>query len=144
MEDTNNRIAAIVINKDNQVLIGHAPNFRKGMNTWDLVGKGHISENEDPDAAVVRELFEESGISLKSAKPEKLGTVPYKSGKMTFYLIRISDEELPTKLVCNSFFDWNGKKFPEISEFMWVDKGYLITYLYKSLAAALRELYDAI
>ena len=50
----------IVFNAKNQVLLV----FHKKLNVW-LPPGGHIEENELPDDAVIREIFEETGIRVK-------------------------------------------------------------------------------
>ena len=57
----------IVINSEKQVLMI----FHNKLNVW-LPPGGHVEENELPDTAVLREIFEETGIKaiIMSAKQE--------------------------------------------------------------------------
>ena len=50
----------IVINSKKQILMI----FHKKLNVW-LPPGGHIEENELPDDAVIREIFEETGVNVK-------------------------------------------------------------------------------
>ena len=58
-------VGALVINKDRRVFIGHradGPEEPEGPGTWWQMPQGGIDEDEDPEAAVYRELYEETSI----------------------------------------------------------------------------------
>ena len=53
---------AFIVHKDRVLLIHH-----KGMGRWLAIG-GHIELTEDPEAALFREIEEESGLKKKDLK----------------------------------------------------------------------------
>ena len=63
----------IVFNKSKQILMI----FHKKLNVW-LPPGGHIEENELPTKAVIREIFEETGIKVEVLQIEnKILTLSY-------------------------------------------------------------------
>ena len=50
----------VVFNSDNKILMVH----HNKLNVW-LPPGGHINENEVPDDAVIREIFEETGVNAE-------------------------------------------------------------------------------
>jgi putative (di)nucleoside polyphosphate hydrolase len=65
----------MVLNRDGQVWIGRrigAPREPEGPGTWWQMPQGGIDEGEDPAAAALRELYEETGmrsVELLAATP---------------------------------------------------------------------------
>jgi putative (di)nucleoside polyphosphate hydrolase len=58
-------VGALVINRDGHVVIGHradGPEEPEGAGTWWQMPQGGIDEGEDAEAAVYRELYEETSI----------------------------------------------------------------------------------
>ena len=71
---THHRVATAVLVNSNRVLLCHRhPNRRWYPNVWDLPG-GHIEDAETPAEAVVRELREELGVTIRlnSATPFRI------------------------------------------------------------------------
>ena len=114
--DTENRVAAI-IQVENEILLGHAPNKKVG---------------DTPEDAVVREIKEETNLDINIDDLWRLGSSKYQKGKIVFFLIRL--KEKPKNIKCISTFEMYGKKFPELSKFEWVNIDDAQTYLYKGLS----------
>ena len=57
------------LEKNNQYLMLHRVKRKKDLNKGKWIGLGgHIEENESPDEALVREVYEESGLLINSFK----------------------------------------------------------------------------
>lgn len=100
-------------------LIGHATGSRA---SWSIP-KGLKDEGEDELRAAVRELEEETGVSLEKLDITAVYPLPqvrYKKQKkiLASFLVVTTTDLQDTKLVCRSLV--NGR-FPEIDKFMWVD-----------------------
>lgn len=54
-------VAAILINKKNEILLTQRPEGKHLAGLWEFPG-GKLEENESPEAALIRELKEEIGI----------------------------------------------------------------------------------
>jgi 8-oxo-dGTP pyrophosphatase MutT (NUDIX family) len=61
--ERNNGAVILVRNKRNEVLLMRQYRFPVDAEDWELPGGG-VNENEDPDLAVKRELFEETGVKV--------------------------------------------------------------------------------
>jgi nucleoside triphosphatase len=83
------RVCAVaIIEKDGKILLGQKVKDRGPYpNTWLLPGGG-VEEGESVEAAIKREIKEETGLDVKSLK--KLGVnednEPNKYGEMTHYI----------------------------------------------------------
>jgi 8-oxo-dGTP pyrophosphatase MutT (NUDIX family) len=81
---------------------------------------GEIDEGEDKFEAAVREIKEETGLSIKKADLKYLGYYKYVDYKDLEIFLYELDEELDlSSLKCDSFFESpNGKMLPEINGFV--------------------------
>ena len=59
-------VAAALIDADNRVLIAQRPPGKQLAGLWEFPG-GKLHEGERPEAALIRELAEELGITVKEA-----------------------------------------------------------------------------
>ncbi len=59
-------VAAALIDTDNRVLIAQRPEGKQLAGLWEFPG-GKIDANERPEPALIRELHEELGITVKEA-----------------------------------------------------------------------------
>lgn len=90
------RVKGIIVNKNNEVLIAH------NNNTYQLVG-GHVEHNEDMEAALLREIKEETGIGVDSISGPFMQIMTYAknyfdSGKNVcskIYYYRIVSDDVP-------------------------------------------------
>lgn len=129
--------AGIVLTTGSLVLIGHS---RRGINppkdwyddSW-TIPKGIVDPGELPVQAMMRELHEETGISLyeytiyDNPEPEIFQLYKVGNNKRVYvYISLVSEDILGRKLHCDSMIDnptvsWNG--LSELDNFMWVTPG---------------------
>ena len=83
-----NKIAKAVIIKDNKVLILLRAGSEKNAGRWDLPG-GHLEEGEELKEGLLREVYEETGLTL-SEPIESL----YTKGNTSFFKAEISPEDI--------------------------------------------------
>jgi 8-oxo-dGTP diphosphatase len=60
-------VAAALVDADGRVLIAQRPEGKAMAGLWEFPG-GKLGANEAPEAALIRELREELGISVKAAR----------------------------------------------------------------------------
>lgn len=147
-KDTDDRVGVLIF-KDNKILIEHAPNKPFEPNSWDLP-KGHISKEDDnKEYSAKRECFEETGLLLDKIHELSVGEyiTKYDSGTLTLYYANInqtqlsdcSEDEILSHLSCYTFFEENGKKLPEASEYKFIKLNEIENYLYASLVNYFRR-----
>ena len=96
----------------------------KDVGAWSIP-KGEFDDNEKPLDAAIREMSEETGITLKGDFIE-LTPVKQKSGKLVYAFAKEHDVD-PSQIKSNEFeIEWppkSGKKklFPEIDRAEWFD-----------------------
>ncbi|MBG9378167.1 NUDIX domain-containing protein [Panacibacter sp. DH6] len=95
----------------------------KDAASWSLP-KGEFSENEEPLAAALRELKEETGIAVNAKNVIALTPVKQKSGKIIHAWALAHDAEVTT--IQSNFFEmeWPPKSgkmqsFPEVDKVAW-------------------------
>ena len=86
-KDSKNVSKAVII-KENGALLLLRSAGEKFPNKWDLPG-GHIHVGEDPKDGLVREVKEETGVTL-TEPIEKL----YEEGNITFYKAQMPDQKI--------------------------------------------------
>jgi 8-oxo-dGTP pyrophosphatase MutT (NUDIX family) len=92
---------------------------------WDSpdwnIPKGEITQGETPERCAILEIQEETGITLHQYNHMfNLGQYPYLKNK-DVHLFYIILSVIPSKLVCSSYYEENGKKIPEMIDFKWID-----------------------
>lgn len=96
----------------------------KDAGAWSIP-KGEFDDNEEPLDAAIREMKEETGLTLKGDFIE-LTPIKQKSGKLVYAFAKEHDLD-PSQIKSNEFeIEWppkSGKKkmFPEIDKAGWVD-----------------------
>jgi len=114
-------------NKNLEVLLVHpgGPFWKnKDEGAWS-VPKGEFEDDEEPLAAAIREMKEETGVTLKGDFIE-LTPIKQKSGKLVYAFAKEYDLD-PSQIKSNEFeMEWpprSGKKrsFPEIDKAEWFD-----------------------
>lgn len=90
-------MGAVVLDRAKRVLLirrGRPP----GFGSWTLPG-GRVEPGEDPEAAIVRELREETGLKARIVRP--LGVVPLTREGFSYriheYLAAACDEDAPLR-----------------------------------------------
>ena len=82
------KVSKAVITKEDGALLLLRSTGQKFPGKWDLPG-GHIHVGEDPKDGLIREVREETGITL-SEPIERL----YEEGNITFYRAQMPDEKV--------------------------------------------------
>ncbi len=73
-------VGALVFNRDDYVFLGHradGPEEPEGPGTWWQMPQGGVDHTEDPRDAVLRELYEETGIRSVEILAESEGWLLY-------------------------------------------------------------------
>lgn len=131
MTDTKNRVAIIIMNDDNEILIEHATGKSWETHGWDLP-KGHIEEGEKEEVAAVRECYEETHIKVDPEQLQFKGNFKYQSGTMSVYYIKLNLDV--SKMICTTYFEtpWGVKK-PEVDKYKYVGIGEFEGKVYKGV-----------
>jgi putative (di)nucleoside polyphosphate hydrolase len=129
-------VGAMVLNGDGFVFLGHradGPEEPEGPGTWWQMPQGGIDEGEDPREAVLRELYEETGIRsvsiiaetpgwlLYDLPPELQGKAwggRYRGQKQKWFAMRFTGDEAEID-VCHP----PGGHTSEFNEWKWVPVG---------------------
>lgn len=110
--------AGVIVWDGKKFIIGHAT----GGKHWDIP-KGKIDPGEVSIAAAIRELYEETGLTVHYKNLTHLGIFPYKKDKdLSLYLWKV-DKLPPLKsLKCHStFVNKQGISLPEFNKFAHVN-----------------------
>ncbi len=135
-----------LINRSMKVLIGHPTNHPE--NFWSIP-KGEFTSPNDPFKEALRELEEETNISLKGdIKYHKLDTRVYKSNKKILYsfLIKESENDFDLSIFnvkCNSYFEYKGNSLPEFDKVEWFNLETAIDLVHESQKDQLRHIYSS-
>jgi 8-oxo-dGTP pyrophosphatase MutT (NUDIX family) len=74
-----NKAVAVLIYKDGEFLLALQPRYAVGVLAWETP-RGTVEEDENFITAAVREVWEETGISIPSERLKSLGTIHADSG----------------------------------------------------------------
>ena len=129
----------VLMDGDNRLLMCHPTGKPKKEGFWDIP-KGCVEYGDLPLEAALRELEEETGIELTEAElnrcMEDCGTYSYGPYKdLHVFVARWGDMHNAAlvrqgKLKCKSKFELDGRKVPEMNDYMMSDD---LSMLYKSL-----------
>ena len=97
----------ILINKDNKYLMLYRSEHPSFPNDPDLPG-GTVEEGEQPDQALVREVVEETGISLEKSAIKKVYESSKYSKDSTYYLYMMKCDNEPEVNISweHSRYEW--------------------------------------
>jgi predicted NUDIX family NTP pyrophosphohydrolase len=120
--------AVIIYNPVYQTILAEHPFGRPWKNpdgtpatgTFSLP-KGLIEDGEEPIDAAIREIKEECDIDLKKKKLVDLGEYEYTKYKKLHLFFYIDDID-PKKCKCNSYFERDGKEYPEVNGFTLIQR----------------------
>ncbi len=104
---------------EGQLLVGHS----SGTSHWDIP-KGMVEETEAPLAAAIRELAEETGLSLDSSSWHDVGRCSYNKAK-DLWLFRtpvLGSIDLAALSCTSMFVDRFGRTRPEFDRFAIADR----------------------
>jgi 8-oxo-dGTP pyrophosphatase MutT (NUDIX family) len=112
----------LVLDGSGRLLLCHVTGTAK----WDIP-KGMQDPGEEPLAAAMREMREETGLVFDAGRFVDLGRFDYRRDKrLHLYKIEVGDE-LPDlrHLVCTSYFPHHvtGRPTPEMDGFRWAARG---------------------
>lgn len=131
----------VIITDDTNILLGHTT-WGKG---WDLP-KGKQEKGETYLQTAIRELKEEFGIYEAGFRFETLGLFSYLKNKdLYLYRITFSDltKEVPlSTLRCTSYFEKDGKQYPEIDKYKIVSLNEIDKYCYPSMTKVLKKIFE--
>ena len=83
--------AAAVIVRDGRVLMVHERSRRSGGGEWWTLPGGGLEPGETPEEAVRREVFEETGLVVHTAR--HVLEMPYPSGMTSVFSVDVADGE---------------------------------------------------
>ena len=121
-------VGTMIVDSDGRAFVGKRIDTREG--DWWQMPQGGVDPGENPDEAVFREVFEETGIArphldlayrleeelfydLPAELQGKLWGGKYVGQRQTWYLLRFTGGE--------KNIDLNAHKHPEFCEYKWVD-----------------------
>ena len=130
--DSKDRVA-VIITDGSSVIVGKSPQSKGYPNGFDLM-KGHAEEGESLEDAAKREVEEECGLKLDKLRKVSDKLKYSKGTTLTFFVSYMNPLPDVKSLKCKSFFEYNGRKFPEIVSYELAPVGDLDKYLYKGLA----------
>ncbi len=109
--------AGVIITDGTRLLLGHVTNH----DHWDIP-KGCVDEGESYIDAALRELYEETNISLTASDVSYLGRYDYYRHRKELELFLYKTNNLPhtQKMFCSSMVE-DDVPFPEIDAFKYVE-----------------------
>lgn len=134
-----------LFNKEGKLLIGHPTNSPDTI--WS-VPKGLRDKGEDDFTAAVRELYEETNITLRDIgdfSVKYLGKFKYpnRKKKISAFYIETDFDFSDCDIKCDSMVTHlHGKDFPEIDKFKWVTMEEAEPLLNGSQVLALNIIYE--
>ena len=123
-----------IFDKNKKLLIGHPTGFPFNLSNWSIP-KGEPDEGELPIDTAIREVFEETGISINKEHLVPIGSQEYKSGKKNLiaYMIQLKVDGSSLNADCKStFINKEGKVTKEIDVFEWVQFPIALTKLHEA------------
>ena len=109
-------VAAIIFNKNSEVLLASRPNDKIFAGFWEFPG-GKIETNETPFAALQRELFEETNLHIQKAHYWQTLTVKRKEHTVAVQFWQVA------------YGDWSGSlQAKENQQFAWQNPQNLTVY----------------
>lgn len=134
---------ALIISDGTSIIAGRGTGKPDAKHSYDIAGKGCADQGEEHIDAAVRELREETGISLPSSAIRDiydLGTHKYIAKKdLHVFLLKVDPLPSIDSLFCESTFESYGRELPELAGFKIISLSEL-DWLYPALEALLTSL----
>lgn len=128
--------AGIIITDMNCILLGHST----GNDYWDIP-KGIVEKGEDYKETAIRETIEEFGLDFSNQNLIELGLMNYTPSKDLYLFLVIVDDMPDTETCkCDSYFELNGKQYPEIDDYKIIHLDECIHYTNKYMSPILYKL----
>lgn len=131
-------VGAIIYDISGKVLI----TLPTGNNIWSFP-KGLQENNESYIETAIREVYEETGLVLDTELfKTNFYTQKYaKKDKQLVLLEYFSDTEiLYNDIICTSYFERNGKQFPENCDYMWVSLEEAYNHVHEAQQKILKQI----
>lgn len=126
----------VIITDGKRLLLGHAT----GSPRWDIP-KGMAEPGESFAAAAVRELQEETGLSVRETELRPLGVHAYRRGKdLALFCWPAPELPDPKQLTCTSHFPLGGRMVPEFDRFGLFSHAEAVQRVGKDMARLLGEI----
>ncbi|MBN3757282.1 NUDIX hydrolase [Paraburkholderia sp. Tr-20389] len=122
----------VLLDPDGRVLLAHATETTH----WDIP-KGQGEEGEAPHVTALREMEEETGLTVEAQRLKDLGLFVYRRDKdLHLFAARARADELDlTRCICTSMFPRrsDGTMIPEMDAFRWAAPDEVERYASRSL-----------
>ncbi|MFT4554005.1 MAG: 8-oxo-dGTP diphosphatase [Chlamydiales bacterium] len=133
MKNFRESVEAIVVKDGKMLLTKRADNCKVAPSVWN-VPAGKAEKGENPDDAVVRECFEETGIKVsinhKAATRKTTIKVSEEDAERLYHTYILEPNDTDVTVILNN----------EHSEYVWVDQDELQDSAYDSLLPALKDI----
>ena len=126
----------VIVTDGERMLLGHATRSPR----WDIP-KGMAEPGESFAAAAVRELQEETGLSVAETELRPLGVHAYRRGKdLALFCWPSPALPDPKQLTCTSHFPLGGRMVPEFDRFGLFSHDEAVQRVGKDMARLLAEI----
>lgn len=135
MSATRYSAGVLIFNPQGKILLGHAT----GQPRWDIP-KGGPEEGETPLEAAVRELYEETSLTVSPSDLQEIGRLAYMPGKDLHLFTLRTQRTTAEGLQCLSSFTHHitGKPVLEFCDFGFFSLEEALTCVGKGLAKVLK------
>ncbi len=135
-----NTYGVIIRRVDGTILLCHPTGHKpKEMS----IPKGLNDPGESPKQAAVREVFEETGLSLDPCRLIPLNSQKYPGRNKTLhpFVYDIKEEEIVNHIFkCSSYFTLHGRDIPEVNGWVWSEQVNSDYILHPSQKNAIEEM----